>query len=124
MLKQHLARFCKKAVNLAIYLWINHQRRPLAVRAGQAGRSAKEATNQGALTVYLASIITKIGAVEFGQRRFMLLIAFDRKPGHLFCRGCNRSTAIVASQFAFKCRNTFTQKPDFLTIFCHLAALF
>lgn len=73
-----------KAVNLVFYLRINHQKRPLTVRAGQVWCSAKKATNQGALAVYLAAIITKIGAVEFGQRRFMFLIAFNGKPSHLF----------------------------------------
>ena len=118
-LNQHLTRFCEKTVNLLLDLRIGHHSRSIAVRARHAWCRSKEAANQRALTVYLASISTKIWTVEFGQRCIMLRIAFNRKPSHLFCRGRHRPTAIVASWFAFKCRNSFTKKTDYLTISRH-----
>lgn len=123
MLNQYLARLCKELVNLFLYLWIDHQRRTISVRAEKARCRAKEAADQRALAVYLASLIAKIRATEFGQCGLMFLIAFLGKPCDLFCSGGDRATAIVASRFAGEYWNMVPKKTDFLAIFSHRKAL-
>jgi hypothetical protein len=77
-----LTRSRKETVDLMLYLWRNHHRRPLVVGARQSLRSAKEAANQWALIVYLTAIVTKVWTVIFRQRNFMFLIAFNWKSSH------------------------------------------
>lgn len=123
MLNQYLARLCKELVNLSLYLRIDHQRRTIPVWAEKARCRAKEAADQRAFAVYLASLVAKIRAIEFGQCGLMLLIAFLRKPCDLFCRGGDRATAIVAPRFADEYWNMVPKKSDFLAIFSHRKAL-
>lgn len=123
VLNQYLARLCKELVYLSLYLWIDHQRRTITIRAEKARCRAKEAADQRAFAVHLAPLIAKIRATEFGQCGLMFLIAFLRKPGDLFCSGGDRATAIVAPRFACKYWNMVPKKSDFLAIFSHRKAL-
>lgn len=121
-LNQYLARSCQETVNFLLHLRINHMRWSLAIRTWQARRRSKQAADQRAFTVYLASMVAQVWAAQFGQGRCMLLFAPDRKPGHLI-RGCSdRPTTIVASRLACECRNASTEKTDLLTIFRHPTA--
>lgn len=123
MLNQYLARLCKELVNLSLYLWIDHQRRPMTVRTEKARSRAKEAADQRTFTVHLASLIAKIRATEFGQCGLMFLIAFLGKPCDLFCSGGDRATAIVAPRVACEYWNMIPKKSDFLAVFSHRKAL-
>lgn len=123
VLNQYLARLCKELVNLSLYLRIDHQRRTIPVGAKKARGRAKEATDQRAFAVHLASPIAKIRATEFGQCSLMFLIAFLGKPCDLFCSGGDRATAIVTPRFAGECWNMVPKKSDFLAVFSHRKAL-
>lgn len=119
MLNQHLARFRKESLNLPLYLWIEHLQRPLTVRTRKALCRAEEAADQRSFAVYLAAIVAKIRAAEFGQGCLVFLITFNRQPGNFFGRGGDGTAAIVTARFAGERRNVLAEESDFLTSYCH-----
>lgn len=54
--------FNEKALNPAIYIRIDHHLRPVSIRAGQPGCRAKQAADQRALGINLATLAAKMGA--------------------------------------------------------------
>jgi hypothetical protein len=118
-LNQYLSRFSKEVVNVTLYILINHQSRFIPIWAWKVWGRAKQATNQGAFTVYLAPAITKMWATEFGQRCVMVFIAYDWKSCNFISSCRDRPATIVAPRFAYEYRNMAAEESDFLTVFCH-----
>jgi len=114
-----LARLPKKTLDMLLYLWIDHNLRPLAIRTDETWRRSEQTADQRAFCVDLASIVAKVWAAQIGKRRLMFFFAFDRKPCHLFAGGGYRPAAIVTAGFALERGNVLSEKPDFLAVICH-----
>ena len=81
---QHLACLQKKTVDLLLYLRIDHHLRPLAIRTGESWRCSEQTADQRAFRIDLASIFSKVWAIQLGKGCLMSRAAFDRKVCHLF----------------------------------------
>jgi ribonuclease HII len=116
---QHLARINKKMVDMLLYSRVYHHLRPLAIRTGKSWRRSEQTADQRTFCINLASLVAKVRATQIGKRRFMLLVAFDRQPCHLF-GGCGyRAAAVMTTGFALERWNTRSEKADFLTVAGH-----
>lgn len=106
-------------VDLLLYSRIDHRLRSLAIRTGESWRRSEQAADQRTFCIHLTSIFAKVWAAQIGKRRFMLLVAFDRQPCHLFGGGGYRAAAVVATGFAHERGDTRSEKTDFLAIAGH-----
>ena len=81
---EYLARIQQELVDLLLNFRIDHYLRPIAIGAWKAWCGAEQAADQRAIRIDLASIFSKVWAVQLGKGCLMSRAAFDRKVSHLF----------------------------------------
>lgn len=63
---QYMPVFCEILEYFAFNTCVDHDFGAFAIRAGELWRGAKQATNQGAFVVALATVFTEVGATQIG----------------------------------------------------------